>query len=284
MLLKAALLVGFVAVGMAHAPRAWPAWTPPQPPAELLPAFAGSLFFVTFAFSGWNAAVYAASEFDDPRRDVPRAMILGCLLVAALYLAVNWVFVASLTPQQAAVSLDYEADRVTLGHVVMREAAGPAGAAAMSGLTIVALVSSMSAMVFVGPRVYPAMARDGFLPSALRGGGGAPPAAATVLQGALALLILLTHPLQAMLQNLGAVLALFTALTAAALFKVRWGRVDLPRPSGAVLLAAAVFVVPSLALLGFGLRASWSLVAWLAVTLAFAAGAFHAARRPAAAA
>ena len=278
-ILKGALLVGFVIVGLAHTPADWPAWIPPHPPAAVLPAFAGSLFFVSFAFSGWNAAVYAASEFAEPRRDVPRAMVAGCLLVAALYLAVNWVFVATLTPEQASAALTYETDRVTLGHLVMRQALGPRGAAAMSGLTIAALVSSMSAMVFVGPRVYAAMARDGYLPAVLGGRSDAPSFAATVLQGQLALLILLTHPLQEMLQNLGAVLTLFAALTAGALFKVRFRRPDLPRPSAGALIAAGVFVAASLLLLGYGVQASWRLAAWLAVALVCASLAFRFARR-----
>jgi APA family basic amino acid/polyamine antiporter len=281
-LLKGALLAGFVLVGLAHAPASWPTWVPPSPPAAVLPASASSQFFVSFAFSGWNA-VYAASEFESPRRDVPRAMLVGCLLVAALYLAVNWVFVASLTPEQSSVALTYETDRVTLGHLVMRDALGPTGAAAMSGLTIAALVSSMSAMVFVGPRVYAAMARDGYLPAVLAGRGEAPSFAATVLQGALALAILLTHPLQEMLQNLGAVLTLFAALTAGALFRVRWGRPDLARPSAGALLAAGLFVASSVLLLGVGLRASWRLAAWLALVLVCASLAFRVARRRAAA-
>lgn len=278
-LLKGALLIGFVLIGLAQMPADWPLWEPPRPPAAVLPVFATSLFFVSFAFSGWNAAVYAASEFAEPAREVPRAMLLGCLLVAALYLAVNWVFVASLTPEQASVALTYETDRVTLGHVVMRDALGPAGGAAMSGLTIAALVSSMSAMVFVGPRVYAAMARDGFLPSLLRGDGDAPPLAATVLQGALALVILFTHPLQEMLQNLGAVLTLFAALTAGTLFGVRFRRPDLPRPSATALLAAGVFVASSVLLLAYGVQASWRLAAWLALALICASLAFRFASR-----
>lgn len=280
--LKGLLLVCFVGVGFAHAPLRWPAWQPPHPPDALAPAFATSLLFVSFAFSGWNAAIYAAAEFAEPRRDVPRAMLVGCGLVAALYLAVNAVFVASLTPEQAAVALEYETRRVTLGHLVMRDALGPAGASAMSALTIVALVSSMSAMVFAGPRVYAAMARDGYLPRALARADGGPRAAAIVLQGALALAILLTHPLQDMLQGLGAVLTLCAALTAGALLAMPWTRPDLPRPSVPARLAAVVFVLSSLVLLALGVRASPWLGAWLVAVLAVSGAAFVLARRRAA--
>lgn len=271
---KAALLLAFLATGLAHAPLAWPDWRPPEPPASLPVAFATSLFLVSFAFSGWNAAVYAAGEFRDPRRDVPRAMLAGCVLVALLYLGVNWVFVASLTPEQAAVAVEYETHRVTLGHLVMRSAIGPAGAAAMSALTVVALVSSMSAMVFAGPRVYAAMAHDGFLPRALAGRDGSPARPAIALQGGLALLVLFTHSLQEMLLGLGAILSVFAVLTAGALLRSRQTRPDLPRSGPLPLAAAAVYVVTSLTLLAFGMRASLRGVVWLLAVVAAAGVAF----------
>jgi basic amino acid/polyamine antiporter, APA family len=276
---KAVLLVAFLALGLWHAPAAWPAWHPPVPPASRPAAFATGLFFVSFAFSGWNAAVYAAGEFREPRRDVPRAMVLGCALVALLYLGINWVFVASLTPAQAAVAVAYETHRVTLGHVVLRDAIGPQGAAAMSALTVVALLSSMSAMVFAGPRVYAAMAQDGYLPRALAGREGRPTAAAIALQGALALAILLTHSLQEILRSLGAVLTLFSALSAYALVRARFARPDLPRSGGLALAAAAAYVAASLALLAFGVRASLQPALWLAAVLVAAGVAFTAAGR-----
>lgn len=276
-LVKAALLLGFVVVGLAHAPVAWPAWTPPSPPqGSVVPAFITSLFFVAFAFSGWNAAAYAAGEFARPRRDVPRAMMLGCALVGTLYLAVNWVFVASIPPERAAVVLAYESRRVTLGHLVMRDALGDAGGAAMSVVTIVALASSMSAMMFVGPRVYAAMARDGHLPSALAPRGQTPPAASVVLQGALALILVFTHRLQQVLINVGGVLTLFSALVALALFRVRrHGPAGAqPMPSPGSLLAAGIYVAASAVMLYYGFRTQAQLLAWVLAVMV-AAGAFH---------
>lgn len=276
-LVKAALLAGFVAVGLTHAPLAWPTWKPPSPPAGgVAPAFLTSLFFVAFAFSGWNAAAYAASEFERPRRDVPRAMMVGCALVGALYLAVNWVFVSSLTPERAAVVLAFESRRVTLGHLVMQDALGPAGGAAMSVLTIVAFISSMSAMTFVGPRVYAAMARDGHLPALFAAAGERPPAASVVLQGVLALALLFTHRLQQVLMSVGGVLTLFTALVALSLFRVRLApRAGEPAPATASLVAAGLYVAASTVMLYYGFRTQAQLVAWVLAVMA-ASGAFYA--------
>jgi APA family basic amino acid/polyamine antiporter len=274
---KAVLLVGFVAVGLAHAPMGWPAWKPPSPPAgSMVPAFITSLFFVAFAFSGWNAAAYAAGEFKRPRHDVPRAMMLGCALVGALYMAVNWVFVASIAPDRASVVLAYESRRVTLGHLVMQDALGTAGGTAMSVLTIIAFVSSMSAMTFVGPRVYAAMARDGHLPSLLAGRGETPPAASVVLQGALALVLLFTQRLQQVLANVGGVLTLFTALVALALFRLRVTRgPGEDAPSTGSLVAAGLYVAASAVMLYYGFRMQSQLLLWV-LAVFVATGAFQA--------
>jgi APA family basic amino acid/polyamine antiporter len=273
---KALLLLGFVGVGLALGHNAWPTWTPPNPSDGFpLGAFMRSLFFIAFAFSGWNAAAYAAEEFHSPERDVPRAMLIGCSLVAVLYLLVNWVFVANLTPVRAAAVFGYETSRVTLGHLVMRDIVGETGAKVMSVFVIVAFVSSMSAMTFVGPRVYAAMAADGFLPRALAAKAGRPPVWSVVLQGALALVILYVHELAQVMQNLGALLTLFAALTAASVLRARAAAPLASRLAGGLYAGSAVWM------LYFGFQGKTHLLPWLAAVAGVALVAFLVTRRPA---
>ena len=254
-LVKVVLLAAFVLTGLALGARGWPAdWTRPAGGGAFpVGPFAASLFFIAFAFSGWNAAVYAAEEFEDPARTVPRAMLVGTVLVALLYLAVNWIFVANLTPADATVVFRYDeftrglaADGgdVTLGHAVMARLVGPAAGALWSGATVLVFLSAMSAMIFLGPRVYAAMARDGFLPAFLAGQGEHPPRSAVLLQGGLALLIVLTQRLQTALAVVGGILMLFAALTAAGLVVARL-RGRTPQPSTLAVGGAAVYVVAS---------------------------------------
>jgi APA family basic amino acid/polyamine antiporter len=226
-----------------------------------------NLFYIAFAFSGWNAAVYAASEFRNPKRDVPRAMLIGCAMVGALYLFVNWVFVANLTPEQCKVVFTYETARVTLGHLIMKSVVGNAGAACMSILAIVAFISAMSAMTFLGPRVYSAMARDGFLPRMLQGRDGKPPVGAVILQGAIALFLVFAYQLQQILNNVGAILTLFSALTVFSLFWVRIRRKELPAPAGAALLAALFYLLRSGMMLYFGFKQSPTLNRWVGASI-----------------
>jgi APA family basic amino acid/polyamine antiporter len=265
---KILLVAGFMAVGLFGGHNSWPQWRPPnQSEGFPLGAFMQNLFYIAFAFSGWNAAVYAASEFKNARKDVPRAMILGCVLVGLLYLFVNWVFVANLTPEQCKVVFTYETARITLGHLIMKELVGDFGAACMSILAIIAFVSAMSAMTFLGPRVYAAMSRDGFLPRALQGKEGKPPIGAVILQGAIALFLVFAYRLQEVLNNVGAILTLFSALTVFSLFWIYWKRKEFPEPTFIALAAAFCYLLLSGVMLYFGFKQSPTLNLWVGASI-----------------
>jgi APA family basic amino acid/polyamine antiporter len=241
-ILKAALVLGFATVGLVAGSHTWPTWQPPSASGGFpATAFAGSLFFIAFAFSGWNGATYSAEEFREPKRDVPRATLIGCALVAAIYLVVNWVFVANLTPAQAIAGS--ESQSVTLGHLIAQKLIGDAGARIMSAVIVALLVSAISAMTFAGPRVYSSMARDRFLPRVFVGKENRPPVASVLLQSAMALVFTIAYQLQQTLQVCGAILSLFAALTVLALFKVRFRRADLPRPPALSLVCAGGYTV-----------------------------------------
>jgi amino acid transporter len=269
--IKIILVVGFVAAGLAGGHNSWPQWQPPsQPTAFPLGPFMQNLFYIAFAFSGWNAAVYAASEFKNPKRDVPRAMIFGCSIVGLLYLFVNWVFVANLTPEQCKVVFAYETARVTLGHLIMKTLVGDVGAACMSILAVIAFISAMSAMTFLGPRVYSAMARDGFLPRVLQGKEGKPPIGAVILQGAIALFLVFAYQLQQILNNVGAILTLFSALTVFSLFWVRFRNKAPMRPAMTALVAALFYLLLSGVMLYFGFKQSPTLNLWVGASILMA--------------
>jgi APA family basic amino acid/polyamine antiporter len=241
--LKLVLVIGFVAVGLALGRHALPAWSrPPGAPHATLASFMQDQTYVAFAFSGWNAAIYVAEEFRQ-RRDVVRAMVIGCVGVGLLYLAVNFVLVANLTAREAALVAEHPEARVTLGHLVAGALIGEAGGALMSILAVIAFVSAASAMTYVGPRIYAAMAADGVLPRALEGRDGRPPAASIVFQGAVATAVVWLQGLQGALQTAGAFLILFGALACAALFGVALRPAGRPRPAPLALVAAAIYVV-----------------------------------------
>lgn len=277
-IIKSTLLLAFVAMGLGAGQTRWPTWVPASGTTEFAPvAFATSLFFVSYAFSGWNAAVYAAEEFRRPRRDVPAAMLIGCGLVGVVYLVVNWVLVANLTPERAQIVFNYEEARVTIGHLVAQDILGDAGSAVMSSGIAIALVSSTSAMLLVGPRVYAEMARDGFLPSILAGRPGAPPRAAVALQAVLAIALLHLHTVGELLSNVAGILVVFSTLVAIGLFvRARHADTTLPQPRRPALLAAGVYIASSAWMLFNAFKSQTGLLPWLGVVAVAGLGAYSA--------
>ncbi|MBL8949971.1 MAG: amino acid permease [Myxococcaceae bacterium] len=252
---KVLMLAAFIGIGVVFGHWSFPEWQPATPSAGFpVGAFAGSLFFIAFAFSGWNAAVYAAEEFHEPARNVPRAMIIGCLTVAVLYLILNYVFVANLTPERDLTDWYLKTkDQVTLGHIVMARLIGEDGARIFSGVIVLLFMSAMSAMMLVGPRVYAAMAADGVLPASLKASHGRPPVRSVLLQGAIAIVLVLAPDVRGKLEAIGALLVLFAAFTVTGLFRARFdtkGRFE--KPSTVSLVAAAIYGLSTLWMLYFG--------------------------------
>lgn len=241
---KLLLVAGFVVAGLALGKLSWPDWQP----ATRTPGFPWRAFFenqlwITFAFSGWNAAVYVAGSFREPRRDVPWAVLTGFGIVAALYMLVNWIFVANLTPEHAAAVLRYDETRVTLGHLVMDEIAGPTSGRLVSLCAAAALVSSISAMSMIGARVFATMAAAGHLPQWFDENPGRPPIRALAIQAAAALLFLYTRELQDLVSTTSVMLLCFSALTTIVLLRIRANHPELPAPSGVAVAAAVIYTL-----------------------------------------
>jgi basic amino acid/polyamine antiporter, APA family len=253
---KALLLAAFIAIGLAAGTNVLPAWTPAGATDGFpLAAFFTSLVFIMFCYSGWNATVYAAEEFAHPRRDVPRAMVIGCLLVTGVYLLVNWVFVTNLTQADLAAWIGGDTDRITLAHLVLQKLIGPGTAKVMSAVIVVALASAISAMTLIGPRVYAAMALDGLLPRALVAREGRPPVGAIVLQGGLATSLLFLAGFRELLTNVSSILAVVSAATVLSLFRAsRWRAGE--RPGLPALGGALVFAGMSAWMVGYAVRSS----------------------------
>jgi APA family basic amino acid/polyamine antiporter len=258
---KAVLVAGFIVLGLWLGSWQWPAWVPPHHPEgfALLP-FVTSQFYVVYAFSGWNAVIYAAEDFARPTRDVPRAMLWGCAAIGAAYLLVNWTFVANLTPARAAIVT--ESEDVTLAHVIARELVGAPGAVLISSFLVIVFVSTTSALGFMGPRVYAEMAKDGLLPRFLGSRGDhRPPTGSVLLQGGLSLVLVFTQSLRGILSDVGAVLVLFAALTAVALFRAR--SVLGASPSRLGRVAAVAYATAAIWMLYFALYHQPQLRFWL---------------------
>jgi APA family basic amino acid/polyamine antiporter len=107
-----------------------------------------------FAFGGWHMVTFAAGETREPERTIPRALVVGTLVVTLCYVGLNAAYVHVLPLEQVVRSERVAADVATA-------LVGPRGAAAISALVIVSAVGALGGIILAGPRVYFAMARDG---------------------------------------------------------------------------------------------------------------------------
>ncbi|SHK26382.1 APC family permease [Hymenobacter psychrotolerans] len=223
---KVLVLVAFIGVGLVVAVPQGLSFAPTALAGQelLSPAFAVSLVYVSYAYSGWNAAVYATGEVEEPQRTLPRILLTGTALVMALYVALNFVFLYSTPLSQ----LEGQAE---VGFIAGTQLFGVAGGLLMGGLIAALLVSTISAMIFAGPRIVQVMGEDlpPLRPLAHLSPAGIP-VRAMLLQTGLTLLFIVTATFEQVLLYAGFVLNLFTFLTVLGLFVLRWRQPNLPRP------------------------------------------------------
>ena len=188
-------------------------------------AVAVSLVFVAFAYSGWNVAAYVAGEIQDVEKTLPRALVWGTGIVVTLFLLLNITFFYAAPPAHLAQSPE------EVAYVAARIFFGDTTGAIVSLLIAVALISSVSAMIMAGPRVYNAMAEDGVFFSIFRKQtGGGSPWTSVMLQGLLALVMLFSQTFENLLTYIGVMLSVFSGLTVATAFRLRWINPDVARP------------------------------------------------------
>ncbi len=180
---------------------------------------------VLFAYGGWQTASFVAGEMKEPRRDLPRGLLIGVIGVIVLYLTVTFVCLRVL-------GIDALAATSTPASEVMRRVLGERGARLIALGIAISTVGFLSQSILTAPRVYYAMARDGVFFRAV--GTLDPrtlaPVAAIVLQGVCAAVIAMTGRYDQILNYVVSIDVLFFGLTGATLFVFRKRE---PLPEGA---------------------------------------------------
>ncbi|MBT5926690.1 MAG: APC family permease [Verrucomicrobia bacterium] len=187
---------------------------PPMPVSEFqFSTFTVSLVWIFFAYSGWNAVVYIAGEVKKPQRNLPRSMLYGTSIVIAFYLALNGVFLWSTPP-------DAISGKENVASIVAESLGGANLAAFVSLMIVVSLITSISAMLMAGPRVYAKMADDGYLPTWMKSPN--PPGWENMVFQVVVVFLLLWIPrFQDLLTYIGFTLGIGTALTVIGLIRLK---------------------------------------------------------------
>ena len=226
-ILKIVLIIGFAALALVlndSAPEV--RFTPQAGDGALVfsGAFAVSLIYVNYAYSGWNAATYISGELENPQRSLPWVLIASTSLVCLSYLLLNFVFLA-VAPMDAMVG------KVEVGYVAASYAFGEIGATVMGVLLSLLLISTVSAMILAGPRVLHRIGEDFPLFRALgRVNGDGIPSSAILVQAVVALAFLWSASFDRFLVFSGSTMALNTFFTVLGVFLLRRQQPNLERP------------------------------------------------------
>jgi amino acid transporter len=219
-------------------------------------AFAGALVWISFAYSGWNAAVYVAGDIEGGGSTVKRALYTGTFLVTVLYLGVSAVILYGAPINEIKGVADS-------GAVAALYLGGKNLERSLSGLISLALITSASSMLVTGPRVYAQMARDRVLPQFMGLLHGEHPRVAILIQAALCLLVIWIASLRDILDFVGVTLSLSAGMVVIAwLNQELRTRANLPRIPQTVAALSFLLTTSGIAWATLTMR-PWSAVAAL---------------------
>ncbi len=223
----------FVVLGLAIGKGHWSNFTAPAPggltmglsPTQLISALGVGLIAVFWAYDGWVYITWVAGEVKDPRRNVPRAMVLGVLAVGVIYLAMNMTYVY-------AMPLSEVAKHETIAHAAAAALFSPRAAFWLSAMIAISCFSAAATCTLSGARVYMAMAQDGvfFRRMAIVHSKWRTPAFSLIGQGIWGAVLTLSGRYDQLYTYVIFGMVLSYTLTVIGLFVLRWKKPDIPRP------------------------------------------------------
>jgi APA family basic amino acid/polyamine antiporter len=240
--LKVAALAA-VALLAFSAGRTAPTFTPLVPDVpRIWAAFGVIMIAVMWTYEGWYYVAFAAGEIRDPRRTVPRALILGILALTTIYLVVNVAYMYALSLEELR-GVERVAERAATALL------GPVGGAFVAATVAVSTFGCNAAAVIGTSRVCYAMAADGWLWRRVAAVHPVyrTPHVAVVVTSAWAALLTLTGTYEQLFTYVTFASVLFFVLGGAAVFRLRRIRPDQPRPyrTWGYPIVPAVFVAGS---------------------------------------
>ncbi len=251
-LIKGIALLAFIAACFWFGTRA------PHAPTALVLHGEGSMLLmfiialqsVIYTYDGWTAVIYFSEEVKDHGKNIPRAMLSGVVVIAALYLLINLAFLA-------VVSLPTIAGSNFAAGVVVDRMFGSAGQTILRSLVVLILLSAVSANVLMAPRVIYAMATDRlFWRGATEVNRGGTPDVALMISSLLAAAFIVTNTFETVIAKLAFFFVANYTLSFVALFVLRVREPQTPRPyrawghpftTGLALLASVAFLIAATA-------------------------------------
>lgn len=215
--LKVTVIIGFIIAGFIHTPEHTITIAPESFSwNEIMSSgFWVSLIYVSYAYSGWNAASYIVGDMQEPKKHLPKALLLGTALVTIIYVLLNFIFLYTAPMNELTGVLE-------IGHVSAQHIFGEVVGKFMSIVIAFLLVSSISAMIMAGPRIIKSIGEDlsvlHFLSKTNKNNA---PYVAILFQTLITVILILSGKFEQVLTFVGFSLSLFTFLTVCSLFILR---------------------------------------------------------------
>ncbi len=222
-----------------------------------------SLMWIMFAYSGWNASVYIGSEIKNPEKNLPGSLMLGTGLVILLYFLLNLLFIYAIPPHEMK-------DVISVGGMAAGNLFGVFTGRFFSLMIAFALFSSISAFIILGPRVYYAMAKDGYFfsfASSVHPKFGVP-WLSVIFQGVISIVILVSGTFDQILTYMGFSLGIFPVLVVLGLIRMH-RRGEISRRLTGYPYTAIIYILAGLGMMTLSLmeRPKESAVALMTVAL-----------------
>jgi basic amino acid/polyamine antiporter, APA family len=178
-------------------------------------AFAGSLVWVMFSYSGWNASTYILGNLENPTKTLPFSLIFGTLAVTVIYVLLNFTFMYVASFQELEGQID-------VGNVVMQKVLGNKASLIFSGVFSFALLSGLSAMMIAGPRVAEEIGKDFTLFKVLgKQNSKGNPVPAIIFLTTISSLLVIFSSFKEIVEYIGITLTIFAMLTVFGVFIIR---------------------------------------------------------------
>lgn len=201
-----------------------------------------ALMVIMYSYSGWNAVTYVGSEVVNPVKNIPRSLITGTLIVTILYVLMNALYVYALPAAKMK-------DVITITGLAANDMFNLSLGRLFSLFISIILLSSISACIIIGPRVYYAMAKGGhFFPIASKVNRFGVPAISIIFQSSVSILFVVFSSLQQMIVILSFSLGIFPIMAVIGVFKLRMRRISKFKSPGFPFLQI-IFIIFSITML-----------------------------------
>jgi len=233
--LKIGLILVFVTIGFAFGEGSFDHFVPQNGesfPSTNLKTIGLALMWIMFAYSGWNASTYVGSEVYNPVKNIPRSLIIGTFSVTALYLLLNTLYIYAVAPSDMK-------GVISIGGLTANQLFNRSLDQLFSLFIALILLSAISVLTIIGPRVYYAMAQSGhFFGMARHINRSRVPGIAILMQSGLAIIYVVSGTFEQIITFLSFSLGIFPILVVVGVFKLRINKQSVLKVPGYPILPA----------------------------------------------